>query len=132
MPRSLYTPFGDTAESFVITPELAARYRLDTWSRNFALGTAGYRDLLDPDDLFSPEVPFNAVTVAVMLLARAQLAKEHGLQRLHVGGEVRPHTQEFIDLAARIYAAPPAIARATRAAGSRWTRAAASSWRWRR
>ena len=28
-----------------------------------------------------------------------------GLARLHVGGEVRPHTQEFIDLAARLYAA---------------------------
>jgi len=105
MSQRLYTPFADRAETLAIAPDTAARYRLDEWAAAFALGTAGYRDLLDPDDLFSSEVPFNAVTVAVMLTARAELAVEHGLRRLHVGGEVRPHTQEFIDLAARIYAA---------------------------
>lgn len=101
----LFTPFAEHAETLFITPAVAAEYRLASWAAGFELGTAGYRDLLDPDDLFSPEVPFNAVTVAVMLAARAQLALEHGLRRLHVGGEVRPHTQEFIDLAARLYAA---------------------------
>ncbi|MBM4129527.1 hypothetical protein FJ250_00650, partial [bacterium] len=42
---------------------------------------------------------------AVFLEARARLAVARGLRALHVGGEVRPHTQELIDLAARIYAA---------------------------
>lgn len=105
MPQPPFTSFATGLETLEITPELAARYRLAAWADQFVLGTAGYRDLLDPDDLFNPEVPFNGVTVAVMLAARAQIAGEHGLRRLHVGGEVRPHTQEFIDLAARLYAA---------------------------
>jgi len=104
MSQPLYTPFAANPETLDITPEVAQRYNLKAWADAFKLGTAGYRDLLDPDDLFSPEVPFNAVTVALMLEARAQLALEHRLARLHVGGEVRPHTQEFIDLAARLYA----------------------------
>jgi len=103
MSQPLYTPFAANPETLDITPEVAQRYNLKAWAEAFKLGTAGYRDLLDPDDLFSPEVPFNAVTVALMLEARAQLALEHRLARLHVGGEVRPHTQEFIDLAARLY-----------------------------
>ncbi len=105
MPEPLYAPFATQPETLRITPDLAVRYGLAAWAESFALGTAGYRDLLDPDDFFSPEVPFNAVTVGLMLTARAQLAVEHGLSRLHVGGEVRPHTQELIDLAARLYAA---------------------------
>lgn len=105
MPEPLYTPLATSPQTLAITPDLAARYRLQAWAAQFELGTAGYRDLLDPSDLFSPEVPFNAVTVAVMLAARAELAREHGLTRLHVGGEVRPHTQSLIDLAARLYAA---------------------------
>jgi phosphomannomutase len=105
MSEPLYRPFATEAETFIITPERAAAYGLAAWAEAFALGTAGYRDLLDPDDFFSPEVPFNAVTVSLMLEARAQLAAERGLRRLHVGGEVRPHTQELIDLAARLYAA---------------------------
>ena len=104
MTEPLFTPFATSVESLAVTPAVAERYGLAAWAENFALGTAGYRDLLDPDDFFSSEVPFNAVTVAIMLEARAQLALEHGLGRLHVGGEVRPHTQEFIDLAARLYA----------------------------
>lgn len=105
MTQPLFTSHASVPETLVITPELAARYGLERWAARFELGTAGYRDLLAPDDFFSPDVPFNAVTVAIMLAARAQLAIEHGLARLHVGGEVRPHTQELIDLAARLYAA---------------------------
>ena len=78
---------------------------LSSWAAQFKLGTAGYRDLLDPEDLFNFEVPLNGLTMAVILKARAELAVEAGLKKLHVGGEVRPHTQEFIDLAARLYAA---------------------------
>jgi len=101
----LFTPFATAPETLRITPRLCRERGLDRWARDFSLGTAGYRDLLDPADLFNPEVPFNGLNVAVMLCARAQLALEEGLAHLHVGGEVRPHTQAFIDLAARIYAA---------------------------
>jgi len=101
----LFTPFAPTAETITVDSDLCDSSGLARWAAGFKLGTAGYRDLLDPDDLFNPEVPFNGLNVAVMLTARARIAVEKGLARLHVGGEVRPHTQEFIDLAARIYAA---------------------------
>ncbi len=103
--HALFTPFAKAAESFTVDRNLVAHAGLDRWAAQFQLGTAGYRDLLDPDDLFNLEVPFNGLTVGLMLEARAQLAVESGLKALHVGGEVRPHTQEFIDQAARIYAA---------------------------
>lgn len=103
--RRLFTPFADQPEAFTVDAPLVAAAQLERWAAGFALGTAGYRDLLNPDDLFDPAVPFNGLTVAVMLEARARLAVEQGLRRLHVGGEVRPHTRELIDLAARLYAA---------------------------
>jgi len=99
-----FTPFATDVEIIRVTPELARSGLLD-WAADFKLGTAGYRDLLDPEDMHNLEVPFNSLNLAVMLYARAQLALEDGLADLHVGGEVRPHTQAFIDLAARIYAA---------------------------
>ena len=104
-PTPLYTPFAGKPEYFVVDAALVTSAGLDAWAAEFKLGTAGYRDLLDPDDFFNTGVPMNALTVAMMLEARARVAANHGLGRLHVGGEVRPHTQEFIDLAARLYAA---------------------------
>jgi phosphomannomutase len=101
MSSTIFTPFAKEAEVIRIDAEAAPA----AWARDFKLGTAGYRDLLDPGDMHNLEVPFNSLNVAIMLCARAQLALEEGLARLHVGGEVRPHTQAFIDLAARIYAA---------------------------
>ena len=102
--RPVFAPFAPAAETIRVTPEIARAGLLD-WAADFKLGTAGYRDLLDPEDMHNPEVPFNSLNLAVMMYARAQLALEDGLADLHVGGEVRPHTQAFIDLAARIYAA---------------------------
>ena len=101
----LFTPGAGRAEVVAVTPALAARAGLTAWAAEFQLGTAGWRDLLDPDDPHSLDVPFNSLTLALVLEARAQLALEEGLDELHVGGEVRPHTPAFIDLAARIYAA---------------------------
>jgi len=103
--RKLFTPFAEHRETIRLDAALCADAKLASWAAQFKLGTAGYRDLLDPADFFNPGVPFNALTAAVILEARARLAVRHGLRALHVGGEVRPHTQELIDLAARIYAA---------------------------
>ncbi len=100
-----FTPGAARAEVVAVTPALAARAGLTAWAAEFQLGTAGWRDLLDPEDPHSLDVPFNSLTLALVLEARAQLALEEGLDALHVGGEVRPHTPAFIDLAARIYAA---------------------------
>src|SRR5215467_2296970 len=71
--------------------------------------TAGYRDQLDPDDATNPEVAFNLVTIAILGEAKARVF-ERKLSKgetgcVHVGGETRPHTQEFISLLSRIYAA---------------------------
>lgn len=101
----LFTPFSERPETIRVDADLARRAALGAWASQFKLGTAGYRDLLDPADFFNLGVPFNALTAAVFLEARARLAVRRGLRALHVGGEVRPHTQELIDLAARIYAA---------------------------
>jgi len=101
----LFTPFGTEPETLVITPELAREARLAEWGAGFALGTAGYRDLLDPQDFFSPRVPFSAITMGIIATARADVARRQGIWSLHIGGEVRPHTQKFIDLCARVYAA---------------------------
>ena len=103
--KTLFTPYANRPEEFTIDADLVAATGLDRWAAQFKLGTAGYRDLLDPDDLFNFEVPLNGLSLALILEARAQLSIERGLQNLHVGGEVRPHTQAFIDLAARLYAA---------------------------
>lgn len=116
----LFTPFAQQAEEFIVDSGLVDGTGVGAWAAQFKLGTAGYRDLLDPENLFNYEVPFNALSAALMLEARARLALENGLRSLHISGEVRPHTQEFIDLAARIYAAhgiavhlPPAGTRTT-------------------
>ncbi len=101
----MHTPFGNAPETLVISPELAQKARLEEWGRGFSLGTAGYRDQLDPADFFSANVPFSALTMAIVAAARRDVAQRHGLRHLHIGGEVRPHTQKFIDLFARIYAA---------------------------
>lgn len=100
-----FQPFATQSEIIEFTPGLVEEYGLKQWAAGFKLGTAGYRDLLEPADFFNKDVPFNALSVALMIEARAQLAVARGVASLHVGGEVRPHTQEFIDLAARIYAA---------------------------
>ena len=102
---SLYTSFAAHEEEIIVDSEMVAAGGLDRWAEQFKLGTAGYRDLMDPEDMFNLGVPLNGLTLAIILEARARLAKEVGIKSLHVGGEVRPHTQEFIDLAARIYAA---------------------------
>ncbi|MBU1068225.1 hypothetical protein KJ975_01535 [Myxococcota bacterium] len=101
----LFTPFGTEPELLIITPALAVEARLGEWGAGFALGTAGYRDLLDPQDFFSPKVPLSALTMGIIATARVDVARKHGITSLHIGGEVRPHTQKFIDLCARIYAA---------------------------
>lgn len=100
-----FTSFANTAEEIHFTGEFLTNSGVAQWAAGFKLGTAGYRDLLDPDDFYSTDVPFNAYSAALMLEARARLAMANDLKSLHIGGEVRPHTQNFIDLAARIYAA---------------------------
>src|ERR1051325_9286709 len=100
-------PDSDTFDELRLTDDVVGVYGLDAWAAGFSLMTAGCRDHIDPDDAASPDAPFNAVTVAIMAEARGRVfrRKVTGAGHLHVGGEVRAHTQTFIQVAARVYAA---------------------------
>ncbi|MFO7557280.1 MAG: hypothetical protein R6X10_00485 [Desulfobacterales bacterium] len=97
------------AKKIELTEEVVASYSLEKWARNFTLMTAGYRDQLDPEDAGNPGVAINLVTIAILGEAKARVfkRKKTGAEGLHVhiGGETRPHTQDFIRLLARVYAA---------------------------
>src|SRR5215472_12088684 len=100
---------ADKWDEIALTDDLVHSYSLEDWAANFSLMTAGYRDQLDPDDATNPEVAFNLVTIAILGEAKARVF-ERKLSKgetgcVHVGGETRPHTQEFISLLSRIYAA---------------------------
>ena len=96
-------------DSIILTPELIQEEGLRDWAAAFKLGTAGYRDQLDPDDIDNPKVAFNRTKVAIIAEAKAcvydKISDRNKQIERHVGGEVRPHTHEFIELAARVYAA---------------------------
>lgn len=102
-------PDASTAQEVAITDEVAKTYSLDKWAAEFWLMTAGYRAPLDPKDIANPDAPFNALTIMICAEAKARVFKRKlpkGQKgHVHVGGEVRPHTQEFIKLVSRIYAA---------------------------
>lgn len=95
-------------EEIIITEDLIKRESLVEWANSFALGTAGYRAQIDPSDPFNSSVAFNAVKLAIIAEAKAcvydELYRDSNIDN-HVGGEVRPYTQEFIRLVSRIYAA---------------------------
>jgi phosphomannomutase len=102
-------PQEDYLDKIKITDELIKNYSLEEWANNFNLMTAGYRDQLDPKDPFNPKVAFNIVTVAILGEAKARVLKRHfnkeNAIHIHIGGETRPHTQDFISILARVYAA---------------------------
>ena len=107
--RVTIDPVADCWQELHLSDGIVRAYSLDTWSEEFSLMTAGYRDRLDPEDANNPEAPFNLLTVAILAEAKARVFEaelasgETG--SVHLGGEVRPHTQSFIKVAARVYAA---------------------------
>lgn len=108
--KSIHGIFNSNSrEQVKITDELVQKYNLERWAKNFNLMTAGYRDQLDPNDFASSQVAFNALTVAILGEAKARVfkgfAKPSETIHVHVGGETRPHTQKFIEILARVYAA---------------------------
>jgi phosphomannomutase len=103
-------PYEDEWGEIRLSDEVVKSYSLDEWSRAFSLMTAGYRDQLDPEDANNPQVAFNLVTVAILGEAKARVferkpERQREIAHVHVGGETRPHTQEFIGILSRIYAA---------------------------
>jgi phosphomannomutase len=102
-------PDANESQTVTISNEVAQTYSLDKWAEDFWLMTAGYRDRLDPNDIYNPKEPFNAVTIMICAEAKARVFKRKlsGNEKghVHVGGEVRPHTIKFIQLMSRVYAA---------------------------
>jgi phosphomannomutase len=103
-------PYDDKWDAIELSDDVVRSYSLDEWSRAFSLMTAGYRDQLDPEDANNPRVAFNLLTVAIVGEAKARvferkLERQGEIAHVHVGGETRPHTQEFIGVLSRIYAA---------------------------
>lgn len=101
-------PYSNKCDYIQLTDELIATYSLEKWSKEFNLMTAGYREQLDPGDIANPDVSINLVTIAVLGEAKARVFErkcDRQVLSVHIGGETRPHTQEFISILARIYAA---------------------------
>jgi phosphomannomutase len=103
-----FDPSSDEKLELRLDDAIVELYGLERWSREFSLMTAGYRDPLDPEDGFNPEAPFNLLTIAILAEAKARVFKGTGTswnRHVHIGGEVRPHTQAAIKVMARVYAA---------------------------
>ena len=102
-------PSADTHQRIDLNDDVVNVYALEKWAKDFNLMTAGYRDQLDPEDIANPEVAINIVTMAILAEAKARVFKgkaaDNGSLHVHIGGETRPHTQDFINAMARVYAA---------------------------
>lgn len=102
-------PYEKKWQEIKLSKEIVASYSLEKWAENFSLMTAGYRDQLNPDDADDPNVEFNSLKIAILGEAKARVFKHKlapGEQaHVHIGGETRPHTQDFIAIFSRVYAA---------------------------
>ncbi|PKN23906.1 MAG: hypothetical protein CVU64_23400, partial [Deltaproteobacteria bacterium HGW-Deltaproteobacteria-21] len=81
-----------------------SRNGLFKWIDRFELGTAGYRDTFNMENFFATDAPFNAHTVMIMAEAMARVYNRHGVQAVHLGGEVRRYTSDIIEFLSRILA----------------------------
>jgi len=102
-------PYEEKWQEISISEEIVALYSLEGWAKDFSLMTAGYRDQLNPNDADDPHVAFNSLTIAILGEAKARVFERKlasGEQaHVHIGGETRPHTQDFIAILSRVYAA---------------------------
>jgi phosphomannomutase len=102
-------PFEKEWQEIELSKGIVDLYRLETWAKNFSLMTAGYRSRLNPNDANDPAEDFNSLIVAILGEAKARVFRRklaHGEQaHVLIGGETRPHTQDFIAVLSRVYAA---------------------------
>lgn len=80
------------------------RHGFFKWVDRFELGTAGYRDTFNMENFFATDAPFNAHTVMIMAEAIARVYMRHGVEAIHLGGEVRRFTADIIEFLSRILA----------------------------
>lgn len=74
------------------------------WTREFKLGTAGYRDTMNMEDFFATDAPYNGHTIMIVAEAMARIYERRGYTSIHLGGEVRRYTDLIIELVSRIFA----------------------------
>lgn len=86
-------------------PDFFQRQGLFKWVEAFDLGTAGYRDTINREELFDTDAPFNGHTIMIVAEAMARIYERRGYTSIHLGGEVRRFTAEIIDLLGRVFAA---------------------------
>lgn len=86
------------------TREFFQENGLHSWTKEFKLGTAGYRDTINMENFFSTDVPFNGHTIMIVAEAMARIYEQRGYGSIHLGGEVRRYTDQIIDLVGRIFA----------------------------
>ncbi len=102
-------PYETEWQEIKFSEEIVASYSLEKWAENFSLMTAGYRDQLNPDDANDPKVEFNSLKIAILGEAKARVFNRKlalgEQEHVHIGGETRPHTQDFIAILSRVYAA---------------------------
>ncbi|MDB4443998.1 hypothetical protein N9174_01490 [bacterium] len=95
----------DQAVNINYTKNFMEKNGLFKWIEEFKLGTAGYRDTMDLDNLFKTDAPYNAHTIMMIAEAMARIYDRRGYGSIHLGGEVRRFTAEIIQLLSRIFAA---------------------------
>jgi phosphomannomutase len=102
-------PYEKKWQEIKLSTEIVELYRLGTWAKNFSLMTAGYRNRLNPNNANDPAEDFNSLIVAILAEAKARVFGRKLVpgEQAHVliGGETRPHTQDFIAILSRVYAA---------------------------
>jgi len=103
------SPFEKEWQEIQLSDEIIDSYRLDAWAETFSLMTAGYRGRLNPNEANDTAEDFNSLIVAILGEAKARVFERKLLcgERAHVliGGETRPHTQDFIAVLSRVYSA---------------------------
>jgi phosphomannomutase len=77
---------------------------LFNWVAEFKLGTAGYRDTINMENLFATDAPYNAHSIMIVGEATARIYDRMGYRSIHLGGEVRRYTPLIIELLSRIFA----------------------------
>ncbi|MGD2126636.1 MAG: hypothetical protein PVG99_11185 [Desulfobacteraceae bacterium] len=94
----------DRSVRITYTKHFFEQHGLFDWAAEFKLGTAGYRDTINMENLFATDAPYNAHTIMIVGEATARIYNQKGYTSIHLGGEVRRYTAEIIELLGRIFA----------------------------
>ena len=94
----------DSPVRITYTKRFFDEHGLSNWVAEFKLGTAGYRDTMNMENLFATDAPYNAHSIMLVGEATARIYDRKGYRSIHLGGEVRRYTNLIIELLSRIFA----------------------------